>query len=157
MMAAMLLRLRIGPKLLLAAVFLMAAFYAASATSKKRIITPKDYPSGRPFSAGIQVGDTLYVSGTTGNDLKTGKVPDNFEDEVRQCLSNIRAILQAGGMDYSDVVAVTVYLTDIDLFQRMNAVYTQTFQEPRPTRTTVGVARLAGAGAHIEITVTARK
>lgn len=152
----MLMRLRVGPKLVLAAIFLMAAFYASSASSKKRIVTPKDYPSGRPYSAGIQVGDTLYVSGNTGTD-KSGKVPDNFEDEVRQCLANIRAILQAGGMDYSDVVAVTVYLTDIDLFQRMNAVYTQTFPEPRPTRTTVGVARLAGAGAHIEITVTARK
>ena len=156
-MATMFLRFRLGPKLLLAAIFLMAAFYAASATSKKRIVTPKDYPSGRPYSAGIQVGDTLYVSGNTGSDPKTGKVPDNFEDEVRQCLLNIHAILQAGGMDYSDVVAVTVYLTDIDLFQRMNAIYTQTFQEPRPTRTTVGVARLAGAGAHIEITVAARK
>ena len=58
-------------------------------------------------------------------------------------------------MGYQDVVAVQVYLTDMDLFPRMNAVYTTYFKEPRPARTTVGVARLAG-GAHIEITVTAR-
>jgi 2-iminobutanoate/2-iminopropanoate deaminase len=103
------------------------------------------------------VGDTLYVSGQTGADFKTQKVPDNFDDEVRQCLNNVGSILQAGGMDFSDVVSVQVYLTDIDLFQRMNAVYTQLFKEPRPTRTTVGVAKLAGAGAHVEITVTARK
>jgi 2-iminobutanoate/2-iminopropanoate deaminase len=59
-------------------------------------------------------------------------------------------------MSFSDAVSVQVYLTDMDLFKRMNAVYTTYFKEPRPTRTTVGVARLAG-GAHIEVTVTARK
>jgi 2-iminobutanoate/2-iminopropanoate deaminase len=149
-------RIRMGPKLMLAVIFLLAAIYASSASSKKRIVTPPGFKSDR-FSAGIQVADTLYVSGQTGTDAKTGKVPDSFEDEVKQCLANVHGVLQAGGMDFSDVVAVTVYMTDIDQFQRMNAVYTQTFQEPRPTRTTVGVAKLAGPGAHIEITVTARK
>jgi 2-iminobutanoate/2-iminopropanoate deaminase len=135
-----------------------ALILAVSAmAADKKIVTPKDFPAGRPFSAGIMAGDTLYVSGQTGADFKTGKVPDNFDDEVRACLNNVGSILQAGGMDFSDVVAVQVYLTDIDLFQRMNAVYLQVFKEPRPTRTTVGVAKLAGAGAHVEITVTARK
>jgi 2-iminobutanoate/2-iminopropanoate deaminase len=60
-------------------------------------------------------------------------------------------------MEFSNAVAVTVYLTDMDLFARMNTVYQQTFPEPRPSRTTVGVTRLAAAGAHIEVTVTARK
>ena len=138
-------------------VLTLAAFTVANgAGSKKKVVTPKDFPAGRPFSAGIQVGDTLYVSGQTGSDPKTGKVPENFEDEVKQCLANIRNILQAGGMDFSDAVSVQVYLTDIGMFPRMNAVYTATFPEPRPTRTTVGVAGLSG-GAHIEITVTARK
>jgi 2-iminobutanoate/2-iminopropanoate deaminase len=59
-------------------------------------------------------------------------------------------------MGFDDVVAVQVYLTDIGLFQRMNAVYTTFFKEPRPTRTTVGIVKLAGP-AKIEITVTARK
>lgn len=135
----------------------VAVLAVCSAADKKKVVTPKDFPSGRPYSAGIQAGDTLYVSGQTGADPKTQKVSDNFEDEVRQCLANIGTILQAGGMDFSDVVAVQVYLTDMDLFPRMNAVYTVTFKEPRPTRTTVGVTKLAGAGAHIEITVTARK
>jgi len=135
----------------------MAAAASGADKTKKKVVTPKDFPAGRPYSAGIQVGDTLYVSGQTGNDPKAQKVPDNFEDEVHQCLKNVGDILKAGGMDYADVVAVQVYLTDMDLFQRMNAVYTQVFQEPRPTRTTVGVGKLAGAGAHIEITVTARR
>jgi 2-iminobutanoate/2-iminopropanoate deaminase len=129
----------------------------ADEPAKKKIVTPKDFPAGRPYSAGILAGDTLYVAGQTGADFKTQKVPENFDDEIRQCLNNVGSILQAGGMDFSDVVAVQVYLTDIDLFQRMNAVYTQVFKEPRPTRTTVGVATLAGVGARVEITVTARK
>jgi 2-iminobutanoate/2-iminopropanoate deaminase len=123
---------------------------------KKKVVTPKDFPAGRPFSAGIQVGDTLYVSGSTGSDLKTQKVPDKFEDEVQLCFDNIGAILKAGGYDFGDAVSVQVYLTDMSLFPRMNAVYIKNFPEPRPTRTTVGVTALAG-GAHMEVTVTARK
>ena len=123
---------------------------------KKKVVAPKDFPAGRPFSAGIQAGDTLYVSGSTGADLKTGKVPDKFEDEVQLCFDNIGAILKAGGYDFGDAVSVQVYLTDMTLFPRMNAVYTKVFPEPRPTRTTVGVTALAGA-AHMEVTVTARK
>ena len=136
---------------------LLAVCTLAQEPAKKKVVTPKDSPAGRPFSAGILAGDTLYVSGQGGFDSKTKKVPDNFEDEVRSCLSNVHAVLEAGGMDYSDVVAVQVYLTDMDLFQRMNAVYMDVFKEPRPTRTTLGVSKLASAGAHIEITVTARK
>ena len=136
---------------------LFAIALAVCAAADKTVVKPKDSPGSPNFSAGIKVGDTFYVAGQTGNDPKAGKVPDNFEAEVSQCLTNIGEILKAGGADFSDVVAVTVYLTDMDLFPRMNAVYTKTFLEPRPTRTTVGVTRLAGAGAHIEITVTARK
>jgi 2-iminobutanoate/2-iminopropanoate deaminase len=135
---------------------LAAIALPASRGTKKKVVTPKDFPAGRPFSAGIAVGDTLYVSGQTGTDPKLQKVPEKFEDEVRQCLQNVGEILKAGGMDFSDVVSVQVYLTDMDAFPRMNAVYTEIFKEPRPTRTTVGVMRLAG-NAHIEITATARK
>ena len=135
----------------------MLAMCATDEPAMKKIVTPKDFPAGRPYSAGLLAEDTLYLSGQIGADFKTQKVPENFDDEIRQCLDNVGSILEAGGMDFSDVVAVQVYLTDIDLFPRMNAVYTQFFNEPRPTRTTVGVAKLAGVGAHVEITVTARK
>jgi 2-iminobutanoate/2-iminopropanoate deaminase len=138
-------------------VLVLTAFslgYGAGA--KKKAVTPKDFPAGKPFSAGIQVGDTLYVSGSTGADLKTSKVPEKFEDEVQLCFDNIGAILKAGGYDFSDAVSVQVYLTDMSLFPRMNAVYIKNFPDPKPTRTTVGVTALAG-GAHMEVTVTARK
>src|ERR1700730_10427530 len=123
----------------------------------KKVIQPKEFPTGRPFSPGILSGGTLYVAGQTGQDLKTAKIPDDFDAEVKQCLENIGLILKEAKMNYGDVVSVQVYLTDITLFQRMNAVYMTYFKDPRPARTTVGVAKLAGAGAHVEITVTAHK
>ncbi len=122
----------------------------------KKVVSIAGRAPSPNFSPGIKVGDTLYVSGQTGNDPKTSSVPEDFEAEVKQCLENVGTILKAGGADYSDVVAVTVYLTDMELFQRMNAVYTSVFKDPRPTRTTVGVAKLVGK-ARIEITVVARK
>ncbi len=129
---------------------------AGLAPAQKKVIQPPEFPSGRPFSPALLVDATLYVSGQVGNDLKTGKIPEEFEAEVRQCLENIGILLKAGGMSFADAVSVQVYLTDIGLFQRMNAVYTTFFPEPRPTRTTVGVAKLVGT-ARIEITVTARR
>lgn len=124
--------------------------------AEKKLIQPKEFPSGRPFSPGLLVDGTLYVAGQVGNDLKTGKRPDEFEEEVRTCLNNIGIILKAGGMDFKDVVSVNVYLTDMELFPKLNAVYVPFFPEPRPVRTTVGVAKLVG-NSRIEITVTARK
>lgn len=128
---------------------------AANKPVHKKVVQPKDFPTGRPFSPGILAGGTLYIAGQTGTDFKTGKVPDQFEDEVKQALEHVGAVLKEAGMGFDNAVSVQVYLTDMDMFQRMNAVYTTYFKEPRPARTTVGVARLGG-GAHIEITVTAR-
>ena len=104
---------------------------------------------------GILVDGTLYISGQAGED-KDGKVPSSFEAEVKQALDNIGVVLDAAGMTPADVVSVQVYLTDGALFQQMNAVYTSYFKDPRPTRTTVVVAKLVGPG-HVEITVTAKK
>lgn len=121
----------------------------------KKVVAPKDTKPGRPFSPGILSGGTLYISGMTGAD-KNGNYPEKFEDEVKQTLANIEEVLKAGDHTFADAVAVQVYLTDMELFGRMNTVYMATFPEPRPTRTTVGVAKLVGK-ARIEITVTARK
>lgn len=128
-----------------------------AAAAEKQVVQPKEFATGRPFSPGIVTANgTLYVAGQVGSDLKTGKISDNFEEEVRQTLANIGVILKEAGYDFKDAVSVNVYLTDIDLFQRMNAVYTTFFPEPRPVRTTVAVSKLVGT-AKIEITVTAWK
>ena len=125
-----------------------------SGTDKKIILPPGAKPGGN-FSQGILVGDTLYISGQAGEDA-AGKIPRDFDAEVKQSLDNIGAILKAADMSPADVVSVQVYLTDAGRFQRMNSVYTGYFKDPRPTRTTVVVAALVGPG-NIEITVTARK
>jgi enamine deaminase RidA (YjgF/YER057c/UK114 family) len=97
----------------------------------------------------------LYVSGQVGRD-KDGNYPEKFEDEVKYTLEAIAETMKAAGFTLKDAVAVQVYLTDMELFARMNTVYTSMIPEPRPARTTVGVAKLVGK-ARIEITVTARK
>jgi 2-iminobutanoate/2-iminopropanoate deaminase len=136
-----------------AVAFLLAA---SSYAAPKKVVHPKEFPTGRPFSPGIMVGDTLYVAGQTGQDLKTGKIPENFDAEVKQTLDNIGLVLKEARMSFDNAVTVHVYLTDIGLFQQMNAVYTTYFKDPRPARTTVAVAKLVGT-ARIEITVTASK
>ena len=138
-------------------VLLVVAFAVAPLWAQKKAIAPADLPGSPNFSSGILADGTLYVSGQIGMD-KDRTVPAEFEAEVKASLENVGQVLKAAGMDYSDAVSVQVYLTDMTLFQRMNAVYVTYFKDqPRPARTTVGVAKLALPDAHIEITVTAHK
>jgi 2-iminobutanoate/2-iminopropanoate deaminase len=136
---------------------LTLALVISAAAADKKAIQPKSMPTGKPYSPGILISDgTLYVSGTTGADPKTNAVPANFEDEAKLCFDLIGQVLKEAGMSFDNAVSVQVYLTDVTLFQRMNAVYMTYFKEPRPARTTVGVAALVNA-AHMEVTVTAHK
>jgi 2-iminobutanoate/2-iminopropanoate deaminase len=133
----------------------------AEAAEKKVIIPAELMPKpGAPaplFSPGILVDGTLYVSGQMGTDLKTREIPVNFDDEVRNALNTIGLVLKQAGMDYQDVVSVTVYLSDMELFGKMNAIYATYFKEARPARATVGISKLASPQGHIEISVTAKK
>jgi 2-iminobutanoate/2-iminopropanoate deaminase len=140
--------------LLTALALLIFATTAVFAADKKIILPPGAKPGGN-YSPGILVDGTLYISGQVGRD-SSGKYPEDFEAEVKQTLENVDAILKAAEMSPGDVVSVQIYLTDAGTFERMNAVYREFFKEPRPTRTTVVVAKLIGA-ARIEITVTAKK
>ena len=133
---------------------LLCAGCATSGGEKKIILPAGALPGGR-YSPGILAHGTLYISGQSGENA-SGKVPDNFETEVKQTLDNIDAVLKAAGMSSADVVSVQIYLTDVATFQQMNTVYTAFFKDPRPTRTTVVVAKLVGPG-RIEITATAKK
>jgi 2-iminobutanoate/2-iminopropanoate deaminase len=144
------------PKVVRNTLILIALTAMCALAADKKLIHPKEFPKGRPFSPGILVDGTLYVAGQIGQDLKTGAIPEDFEAEVRLTLDNIGIILKEAGYGFEDVVSSNVYLTDIGLFQRMNAVYITYFKEPRPVRTTVGVAKLVGT-AKIEITVIAKK
>ena len=138
-----------------AAVALISLCSSLALAADKKVILPKGAERNAGWSHGILIDGTLYVSGMAGEDA-AGKVPATFEAEMKQALSNIAAVLTEAGMSWADVVSVQVYLTDGALFDRMNTVYKATLPDPKPTRTTVVVAKLVGAG-HVEITVTARK
>jgi 2-iminobutanoate/2-iminopropanoate deaminase len=142
------------PQSKVAIAFLVLVCAGALGADKRTIAPPGTKPSGN-YSQGILIDGTLYISGQGGED-GAGKIPSDFDAEVRQSLDNIGAVLKGAGMSPADVVSVQVYLKDAGKFQRMNAVYTSYFKDPRPTRTTVVVAGLVGPG-NIEITATARK
>src|SRR5690348_1822071 len=130
-------------KLFVSAISLSLLCAALTFAAEKKPICPKGAEPGGSWTHGIQVGDTLYVSGMGGEDA-AGKIPGEFEAEVKQALDNVEAVLKEAGMSTDDVVSVQLYLTDVKLFDRMNAVYRTHFKEPRPTRTTVVVAALVG-------------
>jgi 2-iminobutanoate/2-iminopropanoate deaminase len=123
-----------------AIVVLNLLFAGLAFAADKTIILPPGAKPGGNYSPGILTDGTLYISGQGGEDA-AGKVPSDFDAEVKQSLENIGAILKAAGMSPADVVSVQVYLTDAAKFQRMNAVYTSYFKDPRPTQTTVVVAK----------------
>ena len=105
-----------------------------------------------PYSQAIRAGQWLFASGQIPLDPTTGKiVPGEIEDEARQVLANLRAVLEAGGSGLDRVVKATVYLTDLTLFPRVNAIYAEFFTAtPTPARVTVGVASLP-FGSRVEI------
>src|ERR1044072_9137590 len=110
---------------------LLAALLSVALHAEKKIINPPEFGAPSPnFSQGILADGTLYAAGQIGSDLKTNAVPESFEEEVKLCLDRIGIILKACGMDFKDAVSVQVYLTDISLFARMNAVYTKYFPPP---------------------------
>jgi 2-iminobutanoate/2-iminopropanoate deaminase len=94
----------------------------------------------------------VFVSGQGGIDPATGRVvADDIERQTEQCLSNVRAILEAAGSGLERVLRCGVFLVDMREFKRMNGVYLRTFGDHRPARTTVQVAGLPGEGLRIEI------
>ncbi|MEP7347244.1 MAG: RidA family protein [Gemmatimonadaceae bacterium] len=127
--------------------FLVAALIGATTlqAQQRKVFNPPGLPSNLPFSNGIQVGDMLWIAG------EEGVISGDITEETRTALANIKKVLDAAGFAVSDVVQVTVYLKDIDDFPKMNAVYREFFPDPKPTRTTVQVARLVG-DARVEIT-----
>lgn len=123
----------------------------------RRVIQPASYkPTPSPLVPGILVGDTLYLSGSTGGDPVSGQlVPGGLEPEMKQIMTNVQTVLAAADMSLGDVVAVTAYLADMADFAKYNDLYRSYFPSGAyPTRSTVAVKELA-RGARLEITMTA--
>jgi 2-iminobutanoate/2-iminopropanoate deaminase len=110
-----------------------------------------------PFSPAVEANGIVWLSGQTGHAPgQSVAVPGGIRAQTRQALETIGATLRAIGLDYSDVVKVTVYLTNFDDFPAMNEVYREFFQGDFPARATVAVVRLNSDYA-IEIDVVAAR
>mgnify|MGYP002396919098 FL=1 len=113
---------------------------------KRIILKPGEQPSPATIlSSGIQFGRLLFVSGQGAHDPKTHKVVEGpFPNQVRQCLENVKTVLEAASSSLDRVLKCTVFLTDISNFQAMNEVYHTFFPTEPPARSTVAVKDLPG-------------
>lgn len=124
---------------------------------KKVIVTDKAPAAIGPYSAGIQAGKTVYVSGQLPVDPATGEFAgDDIKAQTRQSLTNVKAILEAAGYTMADIVKTTCLLDNIADFAAMNEVYGEFFEGDFPARAAFEVGKLPRA-ALIEIEAIAYK
>lgn len=124
---------------------------------KKIVLTDQAPAPIGPYSQAVSVGDLLFLSGQIPLDPRTGELVDNdIESATRRVLDNIRAVLETEGLSFRHVVKTTVFMKDLALFPRMNAVYATAFPENPPARSTVQAAALP-KGVSVEIEVIASR
>jgi len=124
--------------------------------NKQIIATDKAPAAVGPYSQAVRVGDLIYTAGQLGivPGTKEFAGPD-IENQTRQALQNLRAVLEAGGSCLEHVVKTTVFLADMGEFARMNAVYAEFFPEDPPARSAVQAAALP-LGGRVEIEAVAQ-
>ncbi|AUV80342.1 reactive intermediate/imine deaminase [Salinigranum rubrum] len=110
------------------------------------VVTDDAPRNDNPYSQGVRAGDTLYVSGYGPVDPETGEeVTGAIEEQTERVLDNVAAVVRAAGGDgLDDMVKVTVYLTDLDDYDRVNEAYGARFGDDPPARVCVEVSRLPG-------------
>lgn len=102
------------------------------------------------YSQAVRAGNTVYLSGQIGLEPATMTLAEGVDAQIHQVLRNLRAVAAAAGATLDDAVKVTVFLTDIENFARVNEAMAQFFAQPYPARAAVGVASLP-RGAVVEI------
>jgi reactive intermediate/imine deaminase len=118
----------------------------------RQIISTPDAPQAiGTYSQAVRVGPTIYISGQIPLDPATGQlVSGDIEAEIRRVFDNLAAIAREAGASLRHAARVTVYLTDLANFAKVNELMAQYFPQPWPSRVTVGVAQLP-RGARVEI------
>lgn len=121
---------------------------------KNAILTTNAPAPIGPYSQAIQAGDTIYISGQIAINPSTGDlITASIEEETHQVLKNVGAILDAAGLSYENVVSCSVFIKDMELFGRINAVYTTYFSAGiPPSRALVQVSDLP---KHVNIEISA--
>ena len=117
----------------------------------KNAIQSKGAPAAiGTYSQAVRAGDTLYLSGQIGLDPETMQMAEGIEAQTHRVFRNLAAVADAGGMSLDQAVRMTVYLTDLAHFARVNEIMAQYVREPYPARAAVGVGGLP-RGALVEI------
>lgn len=110
-----------------------------------------------PYSQAIQTGNLLFVSGQIALQRTTGAmITTSIEDETKQVMANIQAVLTAAGLDFSHVVKTSIFLKDMNNFPIVNQIYGTYFKHTPPARETVEVSRLP-KDANVEISCIAAR
>ncbi|UXI67889.1 RidA family protein [Tahibacter amnicola] len=123
--------------------------------SRTIIVTDRAPQAIGPYSQAVKVDKTIYASGQIPLDPATGElVPGDIATQARRVFDNLQAVVDAGGGTFSDVVRVTIYLTNLGNFGDVNGVMMEYFKPPYPARATVGVASLP-RGAQVEVDLVA--
>ena len=125
----------------------------ATAHAQKEAI---DFNPAMPFSEGIVVGKTLYVAGQQGPDAHGKVTGTDIGLQTTNAIAAVKRVVEKAGFQMSDIVSVTVYITDLNDVPKMNEVYKRLMPNPKPARATVRVAGLID-GAKIEISAIAAK
>ena len=117
---------------------------AEAQITEKRAVKATDAPKAiGPYSDAIIANGFVFLAGKVGTDPKTGSlVPGGIVEQTEQALNNLEIALKAAGGTLDDIVKTTVFLADMNDFQKMNEVYAKRFKLPFPARSTVQVARL---------------
>ena len=137
--------------LLLIAIAFFGSYGEAQTAKRKAVNTGS--PNGL-FSGAIVTGNLVYTSGHIGIDSKTGQMPEGMEAQLEIVFRNLTAVLEASGSSIDHVVKATVFLADMNDYNKMNELYRKQFKGDPPARSTVQVARLP-RDARIEIEVVA--
>ncbi len=122
----------------------------------KQIITTNNAPAPiGPYNQAIKTGNLLFVSGQVALKPGTNEMANaDIIEETHQVLQNLKSILQEAGMDFSNIVKTTIFLSDMDLFSQVNEIYAKYFEGDFPARETVAVKGLP-KNANVEISVVA--
>ena len=119
--------------------------------SREIIATDRAPGAVGPYSQAVRTDRLVFTAGQIPLDPTTGAlVEGEIEEQTRQVLANVRAVLEAAGSDLDHVVKMTVFMTDLGMFKRMNAIYAEHFPSAPPARSAVQVAALP-LGAAIEM------
>ncbi|MDO9450927.1 MAG: Rid family detoxifying hydrolase [Rugosibacter sp.] len=110
--------------------------------SRKIIATPAAPAAIGPYSQAVKVGNTVYLSGQIGLDPATMQMVEGIDAQIVRVFENLKAVSEAAGATLDDAVRVTIYLTDLANFAKVNEVMVRYFTAPYPARAAVGVKAL---------------